>query len=72
MRTDRHTARLSGILQAYLEGQLRLDMAAAELTQVYLKRGWAFYLVEAECRPEHLARMRALTRRIGVAGGGVH
>jgi hypothetical protein len=60
MQTDR----LSNILEAYLGGELRLDTAAAELTHVYLERGWAFFLVEAECRPEHLARMRALAERV--------
>ena len=34
--------------------------AVAELTHVYLERGWGFYLVERECRPEFLPRMRAL------------
>ena len=56
--------RLSNILEAYLEGQLRLETAAAELTHVYVERGWRFYLVEGECRPEHLVRMRALAERM--------
>jgi len=59
-----HTDRLSNIIEAYLEGQLRLETATAELTHVYVERGWGFYLVEQECRPEHLARMRALAERM--------
>jgi hypothetical protein len=36
----------------------------AELTHVYVERGWAFYLLERECRPEYLSRMRALASRL--------
>jgi len=61
------TDRLSNILEAYLEGQLVLETAVAELTHVYLERGWGFYLVEQECRPEHLDRMRALAERVEAA-----
>lgn len=56
MQTDR----LANILEVYLGGELRLETAVAELTHVYLERGWGFYLVERECRPEFLPRMRAL------------
>lgn len=63
MQTDR----LSNILEAYLGGELRLDTAVAELTHVYVERGWAFYLMERECRPEHLPRMRALASRLHAA-----
>ena len=51
--------RLSNILAAYIGGRLELDTCAAELTHVYVERGWHFYLVEAECAPEHRDRMRA-------------
>ena len=60
MQTDR----LSNILELYLGGELRLDTAVAELTHVYLERGWAFYLLERECRPEYLVRMRVLAVRL--------
>lgn len=60
MRTDR----LSNILEVYLGGELRLDTAVAELTHLYVERGWVFYLVERECRPEYRPRMRALASRL--------
>lgn len=60
MQTDR----LSNILELYLGGELRLDTTVAELTHVYVERGWAFYLLERECRPEYLSRMRALASRL--------
>ena len=56
--------RLSNIVAEYLEGRLELDTAAAQLTHVYVEHGWGFYLVEAECRPEHRERMRALAARV--------
>jgi hypothetical protein len=56
--------RLSNIVAEYLEGRLELDTAVAQLTHVYVERGWGFYLVEAECRPEHRERMRALAARM--------
>jgi len=59
-----HTDRLSNILQVYLGGELGIDTAVAELTHVYVERGWAFYLMERECRPEYLPRMRALASRL--------
>jgi hypothetical protein len=62
MQTDR----LSNILEVYLGGDLGLDTAVAELTHVYLERGWAFYLLERECRPDYLPRMRALASRLRV------
>ena len=56
--------RLANIVQVYLEGELELDTAVAELTHVYVEHGWAFYLNEAECYPEHRERMRALAARM--------
>ena len=61
------TDRLSNILAEYLEGQLDLDTAAAQLAHVYVEHGWGFYLVEEECRPEHRERMRALAERVEAA-----
>jgi hypothetical protein len=61
------TDRLANIVQAYLEGELELETAAAELTHVYVEHGWAFYLEEAECYPEHRERMRALAARMDAA-----
>jgi hypothetical protein len=59
--------RLSHILQAYLEGELEVDTAVAELTHVYLERGWRFSLVEAECVPRYRTRMRILAARVEAA-----
>ncbi len=56
--------RLSNIVAEYLEGRLELDTAVAQLTHVYVEHGWGFYLVEAECQPEHRERMRALAARM--------
>lgn len=58
-----HNDRLSNIVAEYLEGHLELETAVAQLTHVYVERGWGFYLVEAECRPEHREAMRALAAR---------
>jgi hypothetical protein len=58
------TDRLSHIIQAYVEGELELDTAVAELRHVYLGRGWHFSLVEADCEPRHRERMRMLAVRI--------
>jgi hypothetical protein len=54
-----------------VQGHLELDTAAAQLTHVYVEHGWGFYLVEAECRPEHRERMRALASRMEEAMGAV-
>jgi hypothetical protein len=62
-----NTDRLSNIIQVYLEGELELDTAVAELTHVYVEHGWGFYLVEAECYPEHRQRMRTLASRMEAA-----
>jgi hypothetical protein len=56
--------RLSHIIQVYLEGNLELDTAVAELLHVYVERGWRFSLIEADCAPHFRDRMRALV--IGV------
>jgi hypothetical protein len=56
--------RLSHIIQVYLAGELELDTAAAEVTHVYVERGWHFVLVEAECQPQYRERMRLLAARI--------
>jgi hypothetical protein len=58
--------RLANIVQVYLEGELDLDTAVAELTHVYVEHGWGFYLNEAECYPEYRERMRALAGRLGL------
>jgi hypothetical protein len=60
MKSDR----LSHIIQVYLEGELELDTAVAELTQVYLARGWRFSLIEADCKPQYRERMRILAERV--------
>ena len=56
--------RLSHIIQVYLEGDLGLDTAVAELVHVYVERGWRFSLVEADCAPQFRDRMRALAIRV--------
>jgi hypothetical protein len=56
--------RLSHIIEVYLAGELELDTAAAEVTQVYLNCGWRFVLVEAECQPRYRERMRVLAARV--------
>jgi hypothetical protein len=58
------TDRLSHIIQVYLEGDLELNTAAAELIHVYVGRGWRFSLVQAECEPQYRERMRLLAERI--------
>ena len=61
--------RLSNIVAEYLEGRLELETAVAQLTHVYVEHGWGFYLVEAECQPEHRERMRVLAARMEQAMG---
>ena len=61
------TDRIARIIEVYLQGELELDTAVAELTHVYVEHGWGFYLVEAECAPEHQERMRALAARMDAA-----
>jgi hypothetical protein len=56
--------RLSNIVRVYLEGELELDTAVAELVYVYVERGWRFSLVEAECEPRYRERMHALAQRV--------
>jgi hypothetical protein len=56
--------RLSHIIQVYLAGELELDTAVAEVTHVYVERGWHFVLVEAECQPQYRERMRVLAARV--------
>jgi hypothetical protein len=56
--------RLSHIIQVYLEGNLELDTAVAELLHVYVERGWRFSLIEADCAPHLRDRMRALAIRV--------
>jgi hypothetical protein len=58
------TDRLSHIIQVYLEGDLELDTAVAELVHAYVERGWRFSLIEAECAPEFRGRMRTLAVRV--------
>jgi hypothetical protein len=59
--------RLSHILQAYLEGELEVDTAVAELTHVDLERGWRFCLIEEDCAPRYRTRMRILAARVEAA-----
>ena len=56
--------RLAHIIQVYLAGELELDTAAAEVTHVYLNRGWRFVLVESDCQPRYRKRMRVLAARV--------
>jgi hypothetical protein len=62
--SEKKADRLSHIIQVYLDGELELETAAAELTHAYLERGWRFSLVDAECEPRHRDRMRALIERV--------
>jgi len=59
--------RLASIIRVYLEGELELDTAVAELVYVFVERGWRFSLIEAECEPRHRERMRALAARVDAA-----
>jgi hypothetical protein len=59
--------RLSRIIQVYLQGDLELETAVAELTHVYLERGWRFTLIESECEPRYRDRMRILAARVASA-----
>jgi hypothetical protein len=59
--------RIARIVEVYLQGELELDTAVAELTHVYVEHGWGFYLVDAECAPQHRERMRALAARMEAA-----
>ena len=56
--------RLSHIIQAYLEGDLELDTAVAELVHAFVEQGWRFSLVEADCAPQFRGRMRSLAMRV--------
>jgi hypothetical protein len=56
--------RLANILRVYLEGDLELDTAVAELVYAYVQRGWRFSLIEAECDPRYRDRMHALAVRV--------
>jgi len=56
--------RLSRIIQVYLEGDLELDTAVAELVHVYVEHGWRFSLVEADCDPRFRDRMHALAAEV--------
>jgi hypothetical protein len=56
--------RLSNIIQVYLQGDLELDTAVAELVYAYVQRGWRFSLVEAECQPQYRHQMHALAVRV--------
>jgi hypothetical protein len=56
--------RLAHIIQVYLEGDLELDTAVAELVEAYVVRGWRFSLIEAECEPQFRERMHLLAIRV--------
>ena len=56
--------RLSRIIQVYLAGELELETAVAEVTHVYIQRGWRFVLIESECQPGYRERMRVLAARV--------
>lgn len=58
------SGRLSHIIQVYLEGELELDTAVAELMHVYVERGWRFSLISADCEPRFRERMRVLAIRV--------
>jgi hypothetical protein len=60
----RKSDRLSHIIEVYLAGELELDTAVAEVTHVYLHRGWRFTLIEADCQPRYRERMRLLAARV--------
>jgi hypothetical protein len=59
--------RLASIIRVYLEGELELDTAVAELVYAFVERGWRFSLIEAECDPRHRERMHALAFRVDAA-----
>ena len=54
--------RLSHIIQVYLEGDLELDTAVAELVHVYVERGWRFSLIAAECVSTPCTRREAFVQ----------
>ena len=56
--------RLTRIVQVYLDGELELDTAVAELVHVYVEHGWRFSLVEADCDPRFRDRMYALAAEV--------
>jgi hypothetical protein len=56
--------RLSRIIEVYLAGELELETAVAEVTHVYVERGWRFVLIESECQPDYRERMRTLAARV--------
>ena len=60
----RKSDRLSKIIQVYLEGELELDTAVAELVYAFIERGWRFSLVDAECEPRFRDRMHMLAARV--------
>jgi hypothetical protein len=62
--------RLTRIIQVYLEGDLELDTAVAELVHVYVEHGWRFSLVEADCDPRLRDRMRALAAEVDAVIAG--
>ena len=55
--------RLASVIRVYLDGELELGTAVAELVFVFLERGWRFSLIEADCDPRHRERIRALAVR---------
>ena len=59
--------RLAHIIEIYLEGDLELNTAVAELLHAYIVRGWRFSLVTAECDPRFRTRMRTLALRVDAA-----
>ena len=59
--------RLAHIIAVYLEGELEVNTAVAELVHVYIERGWRFSLVTADCEPRFRSRMRALALRVDAA-----
>ena len=63
--------RLSRIIEVYLQGDLDLDTAVAELMHVYVERGWRFSLIEGECDPNFRERMHALATEVDREFSGV-
>jgi hypothetical protein len=59
--------RLANIIRVYLDGDLELDTAVAELVYGFVEQGWRFSLIEAECEPRHRERMHMLAVRVDAA-----
>jgi hypothetical protein len=56
--------RLANIIRVYLQGDLELDTAVAELVYAYVGRGWRFSLIESDCDPRYRGPMHTLAVRV--------